>query len=353
MNLSEPITHAEQLTPALLTDRFGRNGFLKSGSVTSIEKTDSFGSSCAEWDRLSLTFSGDYRGDIPNAIVLKVYRKGWFGGGVIEWTFYNELAPKMPDVSVCPIFDCGFDHNEKNCHYLMPDLSVTHKDGPKEATEQLHKAVIEELLKYHIRWWNDPRLDEWPFMMQAGGPLRMAQAISEKDVRDSCASFEEALNPLAKELGDDLKPSHIEIMERVIQGYPDIFLARVANGKNITMLHGDAHLWNLFYPKNPSKDRIILFDWETYKRGLGAYDLAYMLIHGTSERKALERPLMDFYYRKLIAGGIENYSRDQFEYDYRLSVLSCVFCPILWKRAFSVRNAMKAYKDWDCGALLR
>ncbi len=79
MKLSEPITDVEQLTPALLTDRFSRNGFLKSGSVTSIKKTDSFGSSCAEWDRLSLTFSEDYIGDIPNAIVLKVYRKGWFG----------------------------------------------------------------------------------------------------------------------------------------------------------------------------------------------------------------------------------------------------------------------------------
>ena len=67
---------------------------------------------------------------------------------------------------------------------------------------------------------------------------------------------------------------------------------------------------------------------------------------------SFESPLMDFYYKRLIAGGIENYSRDQFEYDYRLSVLSCVFCPILWKRAFSVRNAIKAYQDWDCGALL-
>ena len=38
MKLSEPITDVEQLTPALLTDRFGRNGFLKSGSVTSIRK---------------------------------------------------------------------------------------------------------------------------------------------------------------------------------------------------------------------------------------------------------------------------------------------------------------------------
>ena len=62
---------------------------------------------------------------------------------------------------------------------------------------------------------------------------------------------------------DILNSSHIEIMERVIHGYPDIFLARVANSQNITMLHDDAHLWNLFYPKDPSKDRIILFDWET------------------------------------------------------------------------------------------
>ena len=190
MKLSEPITHAEQLTPALLTDRFGRNGFLKSGSVTSIEKTDSFGSSCAAWDRLSLTFSEDYMGDIPDAIVLKIYRKGWFGGGVVEWTFYNELAPKTPDASVCPVLDCGFDHNEKNCHYLMPDLSVTHEDGPKKATYQLHKAVIEELLKYHIRWWNDPRLDEWPFMMQGRWSTPHGSGDSRKK---TCATVAPAL----------------------------------------------------------------------------------------------------------------------------------------------------------------
>jgi thiamine kinase-like enzyme len=59
-------------------------------------------------------------------------------------------------------------------------------------------------------------------------------------------------------------------------------------GKNLTLLHGDAHLWNLYYPKDPETDRIILFDWETIKRGLGAYDLAYLLIHGTSVRYVLQ-----------------------------------------------------------------
>lgn len=352
MDLSKPITDVKQATPELLTERFQGNGFLESGSVTAVEKTDSFGSSAAKWDRLTLTLSDDYAGRVPEHIVLKVYRKDWFGGGRVEWAFYDELAPATPDASVCPVYDCGIDRETKDCHFLMPDLSVTHKEPPKESTERPHEAVVAELLKYHIRWWNDARLEEWPFMQKAGGPLRMAQAIEEADVRDSCAQFGKQLGAMADKLGDDLDPNHLAAMERVIEGYPDVFLKRVTDSPSITMLHGDAHLWNLYYPKDPERDRIILFDWETFKRGLGVYDLAYMLVHGTSGRRDIERPLLDFYYEGLLAGGIKGYSRDDLMYDFRLSVLSCVFCPIVWKRAFSVRGAMEAYEDWGCEEML-
>ena len=138
----------------------------------------------------------------------------------------------------------------------------------------------------------------------------------------------------------------------MIENYPDAFLARVSDSPNITLLHGDLHLWNLFYPKNVETGQLILSDWETYKRGLGAYDLAYLMVHGTSDRKQYESRLMDFYYTGLIDGGITGYSREDFEYDYRLSVIACVFCPLIWKRAFSMRSAMKAYADWNCKELL-
>jgi thiamine kinase-like enzyme len=344
MELSEPITDVKQATPESLTDRFRQNGIVTTGSVVSVEKTDSFGSVAAEWDRLTLSFSDDYVGLVPERIVLKVYRKDWFGGGVVEWTFYDELALETPNASVCSVYDCGINLEAKDCHFVMPDLSVTHTEPPKDEKDRPHEAVVRELLKYHIRWWNDPRLNAWPFMQKACGPLRMAQAIGDEDVRSSCAGFEKQLGSFVDKLGGDLAPEHLKTIEHVIDRYPDVFLDRVGNSTNLTTLHGDAHLWNLYYPRELTNDRIILFDWETFKRGLGAYDLAYMLVHGTSGCKELEGPLMNFYYQHLIEGGIADYTREDFEYDFRLSVISCVFCPIVWKRAFSVRSAMQAFE---------
>ena len=181
----------------------------------------------------------------------------------------------------------------------------------------------------------------------------MAQAIAEEDVQANCRAFEPALEDFVKEAGDELQPSWIETAERVIAKYTEVFLARVSSGQNVTLLHGDAHVWNLFYPKNTATDRLILFDWETYKRGIGAYDLAYMLVHGTSGRRQIESELMNKYYDGLISGGISGYSRDEFEYDFRLSIISCIFCPLIWKRVISMRFAIEAYEDWGCEELLK
>ena len=352
MELSDSITDVKQITPEELTKRLVQNGFIRSGQVISVEKTDSFGSTAAKWDRLTIVFSDDYDGDVPNKLALKVYRKGWFGGGVIEWTFYNELASSTPGVSVCPVYDGGIDHENRDCHFLLADLSETHVDHPPKEGLQPYEAVVEELLKYHIHWWNDSQLKEWPFYNRHGGPLRMAQAIAEEDVRESCRDFKKDLDNFVKKSGDELEPFWIETTEKVIEKYPDAFLARVLDSPNITLLHGDAHLWNLFYPKDPETDKLILSDWETYKRGLGVYDLAYLLVHGTSGRRKLEHGLMDFYYRGLIDGGISHYSREDFEYDFRLSVISCVFCPLIWKRVFSMCSAVEAYVDWNCAEIL-
>ncbi len=353
MELSNPITDFAQLSADVLTDRLQKNGFLESGNVVSLKKTNSFDSSAANWDRIDVGFSEDYVGEVPEKLILKIYREGWFGGGVIEWTFYSELATKTPKAKVCPIYDCGIDHENRSCHFLMADLSKTHSDSPPEKEEERpYEAVITELLKYHIRWWNDNRLNEWPFFQRHGGPLRMAQAIDEEGVRASCNGFRNQLAKFIDQAGDELERSWVSIVERVIEGYPDAFLARISSEQNITLLHGDAHLYNVFYPRNSDTHDLILYDWETYKRGLGAYDLAYLLIHGTSKRRELEERLMNFYFDGLKKNGITNYSWGEFEYDFRLSVIACVFCPIIWKRIFSMKNAIDAFEDWNCDELL-
>ena len=270
----------------------------------------------------------------------------------MEWTFYSELAPQTPGASVCPVYDCAIDHETKNCHFLMPDLSITHAEAPEDWKDRPHEQVVGELLKYHVRWWNDSRLDKSPFLARLGGPLRMAQAGLPENVRANCEECVGHLQTFVAKAGDELEHEWVDTMEKVIDRYADVFLARVEGGKHLTLLHGDSDLGNLYYPKDTKRDRLILFDWETYKRGLGAYDLAYMLVHGTAGRREIESPLMDLYYEKLMEAGIGGYTRDDFEYDFRLSIVSTTFCAIIWKRVFSMRRSMEAFADWKCDELL-
>lgn len=350
MDLSEPISSIEQLTAESLTERLRSSGFLSEGHVVSIESTEQFDSSAALWERLVVEYSSDYVGTASEAMLLKLYRDGWFGGGVVEWTFYNELAAQTPDASVCEVYDCGIDKENRVCHFILEDVSVTHTLAPPK-DERPYEDAIREFGKYHVRWWGDERLNEWPFAGMPGGPLRMAAAVAPEKIRESAQKFEDSLKGCVDTM-DDFDPEWTATIERVIQRYPEVFIERIADSNGVTMLHGDAHLWNYAYPKDPSTHRMILMDWETFKRGLAPYDLAYMLVHGTSNRKDDEDRLMTFYYDEVLTPKVDGYSREQFEYDYRLSVAACVFCPLIWKRVFSFKSAIGAYRDWDCEGLL-
>ena len=175
----------------------------------------------------------------------------------------------------------------------------------------------------------------------------MAAAVSEDNIRKHCVEFEEHLRKFADEKGDDLEAAWIEKMEYVIPRYVDVFSSRVSDLKNTTLLHGDLHLWNFVYPKDTAPNRLILLDWETYKRGLGPYDLAYLLVHGTSGRLEVEANLKELYYSRLT-DQVSGYPKEAFEYYYRLSIVSTTFCPLFWKRPFPMRSAIDAYSDWDC-----
>ena len=120
----------------------------------------------------------------------------------------------------------------------------------------------------------------------------------------------------------------------------------------MTVVHGDAHLDNMFFPRDPSAQGVKLVDWETWERGIPAYDLAYLLnFHPEMEEEA-----MAAYFQGLIAAGVTEYSWEKFILDYRLSVLCCLFPPIQWVRSWGgvwvLQNAIERFNRWKCGDLL-
>ena len=104
----------------------------------------------------------------------------------------------------------------------------------------------------------------------------------------------------------------------------------------LTIIQGDAHVWNCFLPKDRT-DTPRLFDWDGWQPNIGADDLAYMIaMHWYPEmRQRAEGGLLDAFHDELLSSGVTGYDRRALQDDYRLSVLWQITRPI-WTRAVGI-----------------
>ena len=131
-------------------------------------------------------------------------------------------------------------------------------------------------------------------------------------------------------MGDRLPRERLRIFEQWLDAGP-LLLARAFNGPNRTIVHGDAHVWNCFLPRDERSDDVRLFDRDSWRIGLGAIDLAYMMaVHWYPDlRHEREQLLLDDYHTTLVAQGIAGYDRFALQTDYRLSVLWQLMTPVM------------------------
>lgn len=167
-------------------------------------------------------------------------------------------------------------------------------------------------------------------------------------------------SPCSDRLGDELSGDRRAFYERLIAALPRLH-ERYRDGRNITITHGDAHVWNCFLPRDGGTD-IRWFDWEGWRIRVPTNDLAYMIAgHWYPERRRrLERPLLDHYHAVLLENGVHRYDRADLWEDYRMSVLwhatTAVFGaglqlpPVVWWNSFQL--IMAAVDDLGCRELL-
>ena len=138
------------------------------------------------------------------------------------------------------------------------------------------------------------------------------------------------------QLGDRLTPERRLLYERFIQAAPRL-AGRYRARRNITIGHGDPHVWNCLIPKQAGSGDARLFDWDAWHIDLATDDLAYMMaMHWYPDRRArLERPLLDRYHATLVAHGVTGYDGAALQADYRLSVLWQIRRP-LWQMAVGI-----------------
>lgn len=229
------------------------------------------------------------------------------GLGVAEACFYRDLAAVVP-VRVPVVHHVAVDGDGRFV-MVLEDLVASGCRFPRPRDPDIGTTaarIVDELARLHARFWNDPRLGgdlAWITegrRVQFGGPSTYVARALER-------------------FGDEMGPAFRRLAE--LYGRRPREIAAVLGAGTPTLVHGDAHLGNLFLDV-AAGNRPGFFDWAMVWRASGARDVAYVLGSSipTEVRREGEREWLRSYVTALRAAGVTITEDDAWE-QYRVLVV--------------------------------
>ena len=290
----------------------------------------------------------------PRLMVLKVYERDFLDFGMNEILFYRHFCADS-SLAPAPAF-YGSYANAKDgfCHILTADLTPNHEICDRRRLGEQYSPIVRALAELHARWWEHEMLSRDFMLIPQSGSVSMIQATTRPDIERAALSLLDDLIPkFCDQHGDHLPAGWMNLMEAAAGTWPDLFGDRIAGRHHLTLLHGDANWENIFLSRAPGGNARFV-DWECFKCGPSAYDVAYLLVsaRNVEQRREIESEVLRYYFDSLCAAGVAGYSYDDLIADYRVSLIANVFVAIAWRRLQAVFDAMTAFLDWECPALV-
>lgn len=342
------------VTPDELTDALRRAGTLRNGRVVDVTADALRTTVLSRVGRLHLTYEGATDG-APSSVFIKTGQlerteQRWQGYRH-EVDFYTDVAPKMPSGVVPTCLDAQFDEATGNWRLVLEDLTDTHgllkTPWPLPPSIEESKLLLSTWAGFHAAWWDSPLL---------GGSIGRWADPSNAQIQ----TFTEKFEQFEKELGERLSPERRDVYRRLIENGHRLN-ARYHSHRNMTIVHGDSHPWNVLLPLRDG-DTARIFDWDCWRADVATDDVAYMMaVHWFPDyRRRNERAMLDHYHDELLRHGVTGYGRDALWDDYRLSTLWHIATPV-WQCVGKIPPAIwwnhldrifSAVEDLDCRTLL-
>jgi hypothetical protein len=168
------------------------------------------------------------------------------------------------------------------------------------------RSAVRQLALVHAHFWESPELGEFKWLRSL-----------VDDVESWSAVYRAVLPQFEKRWAEFLTPSLLKtarVFGDVLTGY-----FRQYSLAPHTLIHGDFRAHNLAFRSTSEGGGLVVFDWHTARRSPGALDLAYFLAGSmhAKQRRDTERSLVGMYYETLLACGVNDYSPDDLERDFR------------------------------------
>jgi hypothetical protein len=340
--------------PEHLSEVLRRCGVLRDGRVHDVAVENARATILSRIMRLRLAYDGD-AGDAPRSVFFKTglpeRLDGSWSPGRQEVAFYSQVSAAMPARLVPRCFDAHWEADTKGWHLILEDLTDSHMIAtawPVPPTFAQCESIIRARARFHAHWWDDPRLG-----VSIGTWLPADDSQLER--------FAQEFVRFADRMGEGLPSERRDLYQELIEAGPRLN-RRYHSHRNLTIVQGDAHVWNIFLPRADGSEDLRLFDWDSWRVDVATDDLAYMMaMHWYPDRRrGAERPLLDRYHAELLAHGVTGYDRPALDDDYRLSVLWQIATPV-WQANYNIppviwwnnlERIFLAVEDLGCRELL-
>ena len=337
--MPEFITSTSQITTLWLNDVLQSGGMLADAVIEAVEVNTS-AAATGDSARVFLKYSTRKPNRGPASVIVKICRLE------NETAFYRHIAPTLPNAYLVPAYATDFYHHDSIGYLILEDLSSTHRllsrNTLPTADETL--AAVSTLAEVHATWWDHPDLDSKIGAVAADIPGLLFAVAS-----DNFASF-------VDEASNDLVATHRSVLESVLSRQLTEGLKRK---RCRSIVHGDAHMWNVLFPRDPQQHCAVWIDWAVWHVNLAVTDLSYLCIVTPRDwRRQHEEALLRHYLDTLQRRGIE-YSWQEMWMDYRITALAQLLWPVFWfakGRPFwrrCLRNSIDAAEDLNLVELLR
>ena len=292
--------------------------------------------------RLRLRYQDERRG-LPETLIAKFSTADPTAFAVIsalghyerEVRFYQVLSSRTP----VPTPHCYYSHlnpDTGSALLVLEDLArAENGNSIAGCTVEQVARVLATLARMHAAWWQAADLADlsWLGLRYLLAPAAMAGA------------FEQGWPLFLQKLSIPLTPPITDLEDWIGRNLRTAGTTLFETGPR-TLIHNDVQADNLFFGEGD--EDVILLDWQMVTHGRCVIDVAGW-IRGQLEldvRRTAEPQLLRLYHGALMAHGIQDYTFEQCQADYRLAT---VLAPARLACAVGLSDGLQAHPGafWD------
>jgi aminoglycoside phosphotransferase (APT) family kinase protein len=290
--------HVRDVTPAWLTRALEP---VAEGVVVSHVAVQGLEAGTTSRARLTLRYEGGARADLPESMFVKLAPRDLktrlfvaaLGLGRSEVAFYQSARQGLP-VRAPEVYHAAAARRGARFVLLLEDLlarGCRFADVTRPADVTRAREVMKALAKLHAAHWESPRLSRdlaWLGGAPRGARFQLGRLLSRVSARPAFARYTELVPAELKDAAPFVSRHRLD-------------LEAAWSRPPLTLIHGDAHLGNLFF----DGEQVGFLDWQVVQRGQGMRDVSYFLGNSLAveTRRAHGEELIRVYLAALAEAG--------------------------------------------------